>query len=465
MSGAAFGKGTPGKWCFGDVVDAVAAAHSVKMFFAFLFGDSKLIDSRYPPEDDARLEKIYERKALDMEFNCPHCCHKIEADDSFAGGSARCPICNGEITVPVAESSAFGVCPKCGQALTMPDPVICINCGHRFRETPVDPEKKARQRKMRLQMLPSHILGTLVYLATVFVMFVMPLFPLRIVFLSIMLAAVLGMIAAEWAKFIMLRADWRTGLLAIGIVFLAALTIVSYYIWNSVFRLERHTMIESIINDPECVSQYPPEPARDEIHRAALGLYSQTYPEVIMSRLKKGLRTDLCKKYGKQSFPFDYQLKRTIQCIREQFSYYLLVFLRSLFGLSVFNMLLAYVFSLKAHSFFGPVMGFRASWDTELPSHWDDLSEDEAGSAAGDPMFVLALVAVTINALIVGVANVIIWVIMDGMGGRALAMLLVSSSMSAPAIFCFSKCEDRRWILSLPVLVIALIVAVIIWRL
>ena len=80
-------------------------------------------------------------------------------------------------------------------------------------------------------------------------------------------------------------------------------------------------------------------------------------------------------------------------------------------------------------------------------------------------MFVLALVAVTINALIVGVANVIIWVIMDGMGGRALAMLLVSSSMSAPAIFCFSKCEDRRWILSLPVLVIALIVAVIIWRL
>lgn len=108
-----------------------------------------------------------------MKFKCPHCNQKIEADDSFAGEEVNCPRCNGKFTMPSAAPPEFGVCPQCGNTLTAPDPVICVNCGHRFRELPIsdkqtgDRDSDPEERRLWLLALVYFIGGLLCFALSV----------------------------------------------------------------------------------------------------------------------------------------------------------------------------------------------------------------------------------------------------------------------------------------------------------
>ena len=392
-----------------------------------------------------------------MKFTCLHCEQHIDADDSLAGENINCPRCDGEFTVPAAASPEFGVCPKCGNALTAPDPVICVNCGHRFRKTPVGPEERARRRVLRLRMLPWLIFGTVGYFvalnatlyATPYVIFI------GIVLYAITIGVVPGIIAAAWAKFIMLRADRRTGSLAIGILCLAIFVNLFYSTGNNFTSLKRSEMIRAIVDNPECVNQYPSEPARDEMHRAAVELHEQNLPDKQIWKAQANLRIQLAKKYGEQNFPFHYQVNGVIQDIREHIGQLLF----RLFGLSIFNILLAYFFASRAHSFCS-IPHLKIAWDADIPGKSDD---DELGASA-NPMFIFAIAVVTINALIIGFVNIVIWAVMGDVSGRSFLMFLVSAVLSIPSIYCFRQCEGRRWILALLVLGITLIFSAIIWR-
>ena len=89
-----------------------------------------------------------------LECLCPYCKLEIEADDAYAGEIVECPSCHKEFKLPDMEKKTedFGVCPKCKTPLQMPDAVICINCGQRLREIPVDTETINKRRKLRLRI-------------------------------------------------------------------------------------------------------------------------------------------------------------------------------------------------------------------------------------------------------------------------------------------------------------------------
>ena len=89
-----------------------------------------------------------------MKLECPHCGQRLEADDEQAGEIVPCPKCNQDMTLPGPPekspetdlpSSGFGTCPECGAGLKVQNPVICVNCGHRFRENPQ--ENKSGKKK------------------------------------------------------------------------------------------------------------------------------------------------------------------------------------------------------------------------------------------------------------------------------------------------------------------------------
>ena len=90
-----------------------------------------------------------------MKLECPHCGQRLEADDEQAGEIVPCPKCNQDMTLPGPPekspetdlpSSGFGTCPECGAGLKVQNPVICVNCGHRFRENPQE-NKSGKKKK------------------------------------------------------------------------------------------------------------------------------------------------------------------------------------------------------------------------------------------------------------------------------------------------------------------------------
>lgn len=70
-----------------------------------------------------------------MRFCCPRCKQIIEADDSSVGQTAACPHCEWILIIPAVISES-NCCPECGNRLSGPYPVICVNCGYRFRKLP-----------------------------------------------------------------------------------------------------------------------------------------------------------------------------------------------------------------------------------------------------------------------------------------------------------------------------------------
>lgn len=69
-----------------------------------------------------------------INFTCPHCAHRTNVSDEYAGHSGPCAECGKTITVPPAAPPAASEgrhCPHCRAPLAL-NAVGCTQCGTRF---------------------------------------------------------------------------------------------------------------------------------------------------------------------------------------------------------------------------------------------------------------------------------------------------------------------------------------------
>ena len=364
-----------------------------------------------------------------IECLCPHCKSEIEADDAYAGESVECPSCHKEFKVPAMEGKTedFGVCPECKSPLQMPDAVICINCGHRLREIPVDTETINKRRKLRLRIFFT-ILASLLIPSVIFFMPIIIGIPVFV----IIAGTVPGLWGAMLAKMIRLNASVKTGLLACGLTLLIVFAMYGYLQWMMFDKVERQTMLYSLLENPENAEKYPDSPLKAETVEVAKKIAATDKKSPDYYKFYSAEFNKLKGKYETHRFPFRWKLHELI----ERQSEYLWTTIFWLIGLNFFNLFCAFFFG-KIPGAFSRVTNYKIQWDMEIIDEENFNIEEH-----GDSRFVMAVAVVVINSLVASS----IYCLFCHILGRSLwkVLLLIFAISMIPAVLCLIKCENLK---------------------
>ena len=394
-----------------------------------------------------------------MKLECPHCGQRLEADDEQAGEIVPCPKCNQDMTLPGPPekspetdlpSSGFGTCPECGAGLKVQNPVICVNCGHRFRENPQENKSGKKKKdaeaprisplelrmKMLLWLIPGFFGYFIAYFGSGFICFVG-------FFLKPLIAATIpGFLAAGWAKFLLLRAGFKTGLLAAGILFLAVGGTTLFSTWRTAVAEERAGMIRTIIDDPKAAEEYPASPFRDEVVKASIDLQNRGAGLAEFDRMAEELK--LIRKLNRRSGSAFSLLEQT-GIVYRYIAGHWIIFLLNLFVWNIFNFALAYSFA-AIPSAFCMIPRLEIEWDADIPGPASRSGDD----GYSDPMFLFYLAGVIVDVLILCVVNTFSIALMLSSWKQGLTVaLLATLVLGWPGAYCFKQCEGRRLIAGL----------------
>lgn len=125
---------------------------------------------------------------------------------------------------------------------------------------------------------------------------------------------------------------------------------------------------------------------------------------------------------------------------------------------NLFNIVLAFSFAAVPGTF-NRIPYLNITWDDEIPgSETAFLEQEEQLASRFDPMAFLAVAIATIDTVIVGVVDLLIWSILHGDRKAAtLLMVVFSVILAIPMLFLYRQWDNYRWHLLIGVVLGALI--------
>ena len=333
---------------------------------------------------------IFSNYIFTMIFFCPNCNQKFEAEDDMENLTIHCPSCSCDFTVSDdvdsnedIQDDRHGVFAQSAIYIRNMFQRFCTACWKRINLQALE---------IRVRMLPITLTSLFLFIFFINSNWVAVYIGGSFSFLYVVL--LLGVTAALWSKFILLRADRKSGMLAIFITIFLALLFLTCWEWNKVTRNIRSDMIDSAFKHKK-IELYPGDKYGQKIiSEVDYFLNNNSLQGSDFYTEKSKLRVSLKTRYADKPLPLKYQAVEFGKHIHRNW----LNTVIKILTLSVFNLPLAFILASIPNAF-GWVSNFKISWDENIPLNSNDKTTDKIVFPNINPRFLLDVSLVTANSI------------------------------------------------------------------